>query len=177
MYLYVLARWGLRLNRSSKNYPRLSAAKYVAIGSGRVSVVIVTARLHQRIAPLVRDMDEAVAEASAVEGQIRGVLRINTLGIAARQIIEPRLGRFHRAHPGVMLDIVIDDTLSDIVSGRFDAGIRVGGRLEKDMIAVRLTPDIRMIAVASPDYLARPGIPRSPADLCAPRLHQLASSE
>jgi DNA-binding transcriptional LysR family regulator len=123
------------------------------------------ARLHQRIAPLIRDMDEAVAEASAVAGQIRGSLRINTLGVAARQIIAPRLGRFHRAHPGVALDIVIDDTLSDIVSGRFDAGIRVGARLDKDMIAVRLTPDIRMIAVASPDYLARYGIPRSPADL------------
>jgi DNA-binding transcriptional LysR family regulator len=123
------------------------------------------ARLHQRIAPLIRDMHEAVAEASAVAGQIRGSLRINTLGVAARQIIAPRLGRFHRAHPGVTLDIVIDDTLSDIVAGRFDAGIRVGARLDKDMIAVRLTPDVRMIAVASPDYLARSGIPRSPADL------------
>jgi DNA-binding transcriptional LysR family regulator len=110
-------------------------------------------------------MHEAVAEASAVAGQIRGSLRINTLGVAARQIIAPRLGRFHRAHPGVTLDIVIDDTLSDIVAGRFDAGIRVGARLDKDMIAVRLTPDVRMIAVASPDYLARSGIPRSPADL------------
>src|SRR5688500_5786084 len=69
------------------------------------------ARLHQRISPLVREMDEAVAEASAVAGQIRGALRINTLEVAARQIIAPRLGRFHRTHPGVMLDIVIDDTL------------------------------------------------------------------
>jgi DNA-binding transcriptional LysR family regulator len=51
-----------------------------------------------------------------------------------------------------VLDIVIDDGLSDIVAGRFDAGIRIGERLEKDMIAVRLTPDIKMIAVASPQY-------------------------
>jgi DNA-binding transcriptional LysR family regulator len=123
------------------------------------------ARLHQRIAPLIRDMDEAVAEASAAAGQTRGTLRINTLGIAARQVIASRLGRFHRAFPGVVLDIVVDDALSDIVAGRFDAGIRVGARLEKDMIAVRLTPDVGMIAVASPDYLARAGTPRSPADL------------
>lgn len=123
------------------------------------------ARLHHRIAPLIRDMDEAVAEASAAAGQIKGTLRINTLGVAARHVIAPRLGRFQRSHPGVTLDIVVDDMLSDIVAGRFDAGIRVGGRLEKDMIAVRLTPDVKMIAVASPDYLARQGVPRSPADL------------
>ena len=85
--------------------------------------------------------------------------------MAARQVIAPRLGRFHRAHPDVTLDIVVDDTLSDIVAGRFDAGIRVGGRLEKDMIAVRLTPDVKMIAVASPAYLAHRGTPRTPDEL------------
>jgi DNA-binding transcriptional LysR family regulator len=110
-------------------------------------------------------MAEAVAQASAAAGQTGGTLRINTLGMAARQVIAPRLGRFHRAHPDVVLDIVVDDALSDIVTGRFDAGIRVGGRLEKDMVAVRLTPDVKMIAVASPDYLERHGTPQSPADL------------
>ena len=122
-------------------------------------------QLHERIAPLFREMAEAVDEASATGGQTRGALRINTLGMAARQVIAPRLGRFHRAHPEVVLDIVVDDALSDIVGGRFDAGIRVGGRLEKDMIAVRLTPDVKMIAVASRDYLAHRGTPRTPVDL------------
>jgi len=123
------------------------------------------AQLHGRIAPLIRDMADAVAEASAMAGRAGGTLRINTLGMAARQVIAPRLARFHRSHPEVLLDIVVDDALSDIVAGRFDAGIRVGGRVEKDMIAVRLTPDVKMSVVASPDYLARNGTPRSPADL------------
>jgi len=122
-------------------------------------------RLYQRIAPLFREMTAAVSEASEATGQVRGTLRINTLGIAARTLIGPRLARFHQAHPEVLLDIVVDDTLTDIVAGRFDAGIRVGGRLEKDMIAVRLTPDLDMVAVASPDYLARRGTPRTPEDL------------
>jgi len=122
-------------------------------------------QLYQRIAPLFQDLADAVAEASTSAGRMSGTLRINTLGMAARQIIAPRLGRFHQAHPDVLLDIVVDDGLSDIVAGRFDAGIRVGRRLEKDMIAVRLTPDVKMIAVASPDYLARRGTPQSPADL------------
>ncbi len=122
-------------------------------------------RLHERIAPMFLEMDAAVAEAVAATGQTAGTLRINTLGIAAKKIIAPRLGRFCRAHPDVVLDIVIDDGLSDIVADRFDAGIRVGQRLEKDMIAVRLTPDMKMLAVASPGYLARHGPPRTPADL------------
>lgn len=65
----------------------------------------------------------------------------------------------------MVLDIVIDDGINDIVAGRCDAGIRIGERLEKDMIAVRLTPDIAMLAVASPRYLAHHGEPRVPADL------------
>jgi DNA-binding transcriptional LysR family regulator len=122
-------------------------------------------QLYDRVAPLFRDMDDAVAEVTAAAGQTRGTLRINTLGMAARQVIAPRLGRFHKTHPDITLDIVVDDSLSDLVAGRFDAGIRVGGRVEKDMIAVRLTPDVKMIAVASPGYLARRGVPQTPADL------------
>jgi DNA-binding transcriptional LysR family regulator len=122
-------------------------------------------RLYDRIAPIMQEMDSAVAEAVAATGRTAGTLRINTLGMAAKKVIAPRLGRFHRQHPDVMLDIVIDDGISDIVAGRFDAGIRVGERLEKDMIAVRLTPDVPMLAVASPDYLARHGEPKTPADL------------
>lgn len=121
--------------------------------------------LYRRVAPLFREMAAAVAEASEATGKMSGTLRINTLGIAARTLIAPRLSRFHQAHPDVILDIVVDDALADIVEGRFDAGIRVGNRLEKDMVAVRLTPDLNMVAVASPDYLARRGTPRTPADL------------
>lgn len=123
------------------------------------------ARLHEKLTPLIKDMDVAVAEAVASMGRAAGTLRINTLGMAATQLIAPRLGRFHAAHPDVVLDIVVDEHISDIVADGFDAGIRVGERLEKDMIAVRLTPDRPMRAVASPAYLARHGEPKEPADL------------
>jgi DNA-binding transcriptional LysR family regulator len=130
-----------------------------------VSPTATGAQLYGRIAPLIREMAEAVGQAKAAAGHTGGVLRINTLGMGARQLIGPRLSRFHNAHPDIVLDIVVDDALSDIVAGRFDAGIRVGRRLEKDMVAVRLTPDVKMVAVASPDYLQRRGTPVSPADL------------
>ena len=122
-------------------------------------------RLHERIAPMLREMDDAVAQAVGATTRTAGTLRINTLSMAAKKIIAPRLGRFHKTHPDVVLDIVIDDGLSDIVAGGFDAGIRVGGRLQKDMIAVRLTPDVKLLAVASPQDLARCGEPKTPADL------------
>ena len=122
-------------------------------------------RLHERMAPMLREMDAAVAEAVDTRTRASGTLRINTLNMAAKRLIAPRLGRFARAHPDVVLDIVIDDTLSDIAGEGFDAGIRVGNRVQKDMVAVRMTPDVELLAVASPDYLARHGEPRTPEDL------------
>lgn len=122
-------------------------------------------RLHERMAPMLRDMDEAVAQAVSTSTRAAGTLRINTLSMAAKKVIAPRLGRFARAHPDVVLDIVVNDGLSDITAEGFDAGIRVGGRLQKDMVAVRLTPDIDLALVASPAYLAKHGEPRTPDDL------------
>jgi DNA-binding transcriptional LysR family regulator len=122
------------------------------------------ARLYERLLPTMQELDAAVTEAMAATGRTAGALRINAASIAIK-LIAPKLGRFHAQHPDVVLDIVIDDSLTDIVAGRFDAGIRVGQRLEKDMVAVRLTADRQMQAVASPDYLARHGEPKTPADL------------
>jgi DNA-binding transcriptional LysR family regulator len=123
------------------------------------------ASLYARIAPMILELDAAVAAAVETTGRMAGTLRINTLGMGAKKVISPRLGRFHLAHPDVVLDIVIDDGLTDIVAGRFDAGIRVGNRLEKDMAVIRLTPDVRIVVAAAPEYLARRGEPRAPADL------------
>jgi len=122
-------------------------------------------RLHERMAPMLREMDAAVAEAVDTRTRASGTLRINTLSMAAKRLIAPRLGRFVRAHPNVVLDIVIDDGLSDIAGEGFDAGIRVGNRVQKDMVAVRMTADVELLAVASPEYLARHGEPRTPEDL------------
>jgi DNA-binding transcriptional LysR family regulator len=122
-------------------------------------------RLYHRIGPMILELNAAVMEAVASTGRTAGTIRINTLGMAVRKVISPRLGRFHVAYPEVVLDVVVDDSLSDIVAGRFDAGIRVGRRLDKDMNVVRLTPDVKMIVAASPKYLALRGEPTSPVDL------------
>lgn len=124
-------------------------------------------RLYERLGPTMLELDAAVTEAVGAAGRAAGLLRINTPGVAATKLISPRLGRFYRAYPDVKLDIVIDDGLSDIVADRCDAGIRGGERLEKDVVAIRLTADMEMMAVATPDYLNRHGVPKIPADLLA----------
>jgi len=132
-----------------------------------VATSAVGQQLYERLGPMMLELDAAVTEAVGAAGRAAGLLRINTPGVAATKLISPRLGRFHRAYPDVQLDIVIDDGLSDIVADRCDAGIRGGERLEKDVVAVRLTADMEMMAVATPDYLKRHGIPTIPADLQA----------
>jgi DNA-binding transcriptional LysR family regulator len=122
-------------------------------------------RLYQRLRPAVDELAAAVAEAASTRERPAGVLRINAPRTAALRLIAPRLGRFHRDNPGVVLDVTVDDALTDIVAGRFDAGIRLGELLEKDMIAVRLTGEMEMMAVASAEYLARHGTPETPDEL------------
>ena len=80
-------------------------------------------------------------------------------------VIAPSLGAFHAAYPDITLDITVDDGNSDIVAGSFDAGIRPGWRIERDMIAARVSPESRLIAIASPDYLSRHPGPKVPQDL------------
>ena len=80
-------------------------------------------RLYDRIAPIIQELDTAVAEAVATTGQIAGTLRVERARVHTKKLIAPRLGRYYRMCPDVVLDVVIGDGLSDIVAGRFDCGI------------------------------------------------------
>jgi DNA-binding transcriptional LysR family regulator len=95
------------------------------------------------------------------------MLRLTVLPPAAEFLIAPMLGRFLAAYPDIRIEILAEPALVDIVSERFDAGIRVGERLERDMVALRVGEDLRLKVVASPDYLARAGTPQRPQDLRA----------
>ncbi|WP_225772767.1 LysR family transcriptional regulator [Inquilinus sp. Marseille-Q2685] len=122
-------------------------------------------RLLDRLRPLFAEFDQAVEEVNRFRDAPAGRLRINVPRLAAALFVGPVLGRFHHAHPGVELEVVVDDTITDIVAGRFDAGIRLGETLERDMVAVPLTGALELAAVATPDYFAEHGVPKTPADL------------
>ena len=121
--------------------------------------------LYARLLPAVASLEEAVDDTLARRSDATGTVRLNLPRLAAELLLMPQLAQFSTIHPGVHLDIVVDDALSDVVGRGFDAGIRPRELLEKDMIAVRLTPPFRNAVVGAPDYFAVHGVPHSPQDL------------
>jgi DNA-binding transcriptional LysR family regulator len=122
-------------------------------------------RLYAAVRPALADVEAAVADVGELSGEPRGTIRL-LIGTTA----DPVLGRlpladFLSAHPHVGLDVVVSDGAVDIVAGGFDAGIQLGEVIDRDMVAVPVTGDIRMTVVGSPAYLARHGNPRHPRDL------------
>ncbi|WFP60098.1 LysR family transcriptional regulator [Mesorhizobium sp. WSM4904] len=130
-----------------------------------VSPTVAGETLFARLGVAFGELDDAIAEVQAARDSPAGSLRINAPRIAAMRFIAPILGDFQRAYPDVALTVIVDDLLTDIVGGRFDAGIRLGERLEKDMVAVKLSDDLQMAAVAAPAYLEGRAVPRHPQDL------------
>ncbi|WP_455926456.1 LysR family transcriptional regulator [Pseudomonas putida] len=125
------------------------------------------ARLLGKVAPAFATLEEAVVQASATPGTVAGRLRLNVTRDAAIHHLAPRIAPFLQGHPGIELDVVVEDRLVDIVGQGFDAGIRLGERLEQDMVAVRVSGPLSMVVVAAPRYLERHGTPQSPHDLHA----------
>jgi DNA-binding transcriptional LysR family regulator len=124
-------------------------------------------RLYRRVRPAVHELGAAIGQASELRARPAGVVRIHCFRTAAQLFLRPLLRPFHDAYPDVVLDIALDDEVVDIVAGGYDAAIRIGEVIEQDMVATRLGPDLRQIAVASPDYLARRGAPQHPHDLAS----------
>lgn len=122
-------------------------------------------RLLARLAPALGDIDGAVTDLDRYRDQPAGHVRISAHRTAATLVVAPKIGLLRTTHPDIIVDLVVDDQLIDIVAARFDAGIRSGAHVAKDMISVRVSPDQHTSVVASPAYLGRHPPPASPADL------------
>ncbi|MGF1554285.1 MAG: LysR family transcriptional regulator [Paracoccaceae bacterium] len=123
--------------------------------------------LAERARPAMAEIADACEAARGFGRGPSGLLRLNAPRIALGTVLAPVLAPFREACPAVAVEVFLDDGLADIVAEGFDAGIRLGQLVEPDMVSVRLTPPSRMAVVASPDYLARRGRPRTPDDLAA----------
>ena len=121
--------------------------------------------LFDRLRPAFADIAGAVEAVRAYHDRPSGTVRINLPKLAAHSVLAPAFGRFARAYPEVRLEVTVDDGLTDIVAGGFDAGVRPGERLQRDMVAVRITPDLRTAVVGSPAYFAARPAPIRPEDL------------
>ncbi|MCG8533787.1 MAG: LysR family transcriptional regulator [Pseudomonadales bacterium] len=123
-------------------------------------------RILAAISPRIEELDtELTSILGELQGQPSGTIRINAPKQAVIHHLWPKLKGFMREYPDISIEISADNRLADIVAERFDLGIRLKESLAKDMIALPFTGKVRMVVVASPDYLSTRGIPSTPKDL------------
>ncbi len=123
------------------------------------------ARFLAKLSPALAAVDDAFAALGELRDRPAGRLRLNLPRIGYTAVLAPKLSAFLDAYPDITLDVRIDDAFADIVRDGFDAGIRIGEMVEREMVAVRVSPDLRMAVVGSPSYFARHPRPKHPRDL------------
>ncbi|CAM5776415.1 LysR family transcriptional regulator [Labrys miyagiensis] len=124
-------------------------------------------RLIETVRPAFEDIEDRLESLLETREKPAGSFRITTPEHAARTVLWPAVNRIAAVHPDIRVEINVESGLTDIVAERFDAGIRLGEQLARDMIAVPISPRLRMAAVASSSYLARHSRPKTPQDLAA----------
>lgn len=124
-------------------------------------------RLLHTLGPALDEIDSTLAALGGLREKPSGTIRITTGEHAAETILWPALAKLLPDYPEVKVEVFIDYGLTDIVAGRYDAGIRFGEQVEKDMVAVRIGPDVRMAVVGAPAYFAGRRRPKVPQDLTA----------
>jgi len=122
-------------------------------------------RLLLNVGPRFDEIETELSALSALRDRPAGSIRITTGEHAAETILWPKLADFLPRYPDIKVELNLDDGLTDIVAARFDAGVRIGEQVAKDMIAVRIGPDFRMVVVGSPGYFKRHERPKRPQDL------------
>lgn len=144
------ARMGIRLlTRTTRN----------------VGTTIAGERLLKTISPRMSEIEEEIAALTAFRDKPSGSIRLTLSDHALDTVVWPKLKPVLQAYPDIHVELLLDSTFRNIVEEGYDAGVRLGESVEKDMIAVRIGPDWRLVAVASPDYLAAHGRPTHPQDL------------
>lgn len=123
------------------------------------------ARFLSRLKPAMEGVREAFASLSELRDRPAGLLRMTLPRLGYESVVGPRLPEFMERYPDIDLDISIDDAFVDVVKEGFDVGIRIGERIEREMISVRVSDDLRLAVVASPAYFAERGKPKHPRDL------------
>lgn len=122
-------------------------------------------KLAKTLAPMLHDLDQSIADLSEFRDKPAGTIRITSVEHAARTILGPALKTILPDHPDISVEIIVDYSLANIVVDRFDAGVRLGEQVAKDMIAVRISSDIPMAIVGSPRYFRQHPPPSEPHHL------------
>ncbi|QGH62956.1 LysR family transcriptional regulator [Serratia proteamaculans] len=121
--------------------------------------------LFERLRPVFDEINTILDEMNCFRDAPMGTLKINTSRLASRLFLLPIIAGFSRKYPDIKVEITTDDKLIDIVQQEFDAGIRLNNRVEKDMITVPIGPKIKLVVVATPEYLKHHPAPTHPCEL------------
>jgi DNA-binding transcriptional LysR family regulator len=122
-------------------------------------------RLLRTVEPRFQEIDAEIATIAELREKPAGTIRITATEHAIQALLVPKLTRLLRAYPDIKVEMIVDYGLSDIVAERYDAGVRSGEQDAKDMIAVRIGPDLRMAVVGAPSYFKARPEPKKPQDL------------
>jgi len=122
-------------------------------------------RLLLTLGPRFQEIDAELAALSELREKPTGTIRITATEYAVDTLLWPKLAKFLRQYPDIKVEVSVDSGLTDIVAQRFDAGVRIGEQVAKDMIAVRIGPDERMAVVGAPSYFRRQPEPKRPQEL------------
>ena len=134
-------------------------------------------RILDALAPALSALDETLAGLTALRDKPSGTIRITSVEHAAEAFLYPVLKTLLPTYPDIKVEIVLDYGLADLAAERFDAGVRLGEHVDKDMIAVRIAPEMRQAVVGSPAYFERHSPPRIPQELLAHQCINLWLSE
>lgn len=166
------AKMGISQSALSHKIRRLEARLGVRLLSRTtrsVSPTDVGERLLAGIAPAFAQIEDQLDLLGELREKPAGLIRITAPSHATRTVLWPAIAKLMRDYPEVEVELSVDSGLRDIVEDKFDAGVRLGEQVARDMIAVRIGPELRMAAVAAPEYLEAHGIPKVPQDLAAHR--------
>lgn len=162
------ARLGTSQSALSHTIRRLEARLGVRLLTRTTRSVATTdagERLLEALRPAINAIDARLEALGEMREKPAGKIRITTSAHAAQTIIMPVLDRFLPEYPDIEIELSLDSGFRDIVADRFDAGVRLGEALARDMIAARIGPELRMVVIGSPDYIVKAGRPVTPQDL------------
>ena len=155
------------LSQTLRNLEARLGLRLLTRTTRRVSPTEAGERLMQAVGPRLEEVEAELAALTALRDKPAGTVRISAGEHAAELILWPAIAKLLPSYPDIAIEIVVDNGLTDIVAERLDAGVRLGEQIDKDMIAVRIGPEMRMAVVGSPSYFAGRKRPRTPQDLTA----------
>jgi len=153
------------LSHSVRGLEKRLGLQLLARTTRSVSPTAAGTALLQELAPALERIARAVAETRKQRENPAGRIRLIIPRTATQMVILPKLARFNRTYPEIILEITSSNDPVDLVAGEYDAGVQLGEFIQRDMIAVRVTKEMRLAVVGSPGYFESNPIPRSPRDL------------